>query len=35
MLRIEIPAAKKQSGMKKPSKLEAAAELGFGKNQVH
>ena len=31
---VEIPSAKKQSGMKKPSKLEAAAELGFGKNQV-
>lgn len=31
---VEIPFAKKQSGMKKPSKLEAAAELGFCKNQV-
>lgn len=31
---VEIPSAKKQSGMKKPSKLEAAAELGFCKNQV-
>ena len=30
----ENPSAENHSGTKKPSKLEAAAELGFGKNQV-
>ena len=31
---VEIPSAENHSGTKKPSKLEAAAELGFCKNQV-
>ena len=31
---VENPSAENHSGTKKPSKLEAAAELGFGKNQV-